>query len=141
MNYLASPYSNPDPDIKEHRYREALRCLAHYTKIGFVIFSPIVHSYPIEIHHSLPGDWEFWKKFDHDFISNSDELWILLIDGWAASIGIRQEIVIALKLNKPVRFVVPRGNNYQIVDYVEGKGTVSEQAESWRERICGYVEV
>lgn len=105
MNYLASPYSHPDPIVKEQRYREALRCLAHFTNLGHILFSPIVHSYPVEIHHTLPGDWQFWQKFDREFISMSDGLWILTIDGWQQSVGIAAEVKIAAEFNKPVVYV------------------------------------
>src|SRR5437870_6037297 len=121
MNYLCSPYTCKDsgvtekyiPEIKEHRYREALRCLAYYTSLGEILFSPIVHSHPMSVHHTLPGDWEFWQKVGRDIISRCDELWILMIDSWRESIGIRAEVDIAYP--KPVMLIEPMPDGqYQI---------------------------
>lgn len=114
MIYLASPYSHKDPGIREARYHAALQCVAFYTQNDTVVFSPIVHNHPIAVLFMMPGDWGFWRKFDTEFISRCDELWILMIDGWRESKGISAEILIADEYKKPVKFIRPTDDGYEL---------------------------
>lgn len=107
--YLASPYSHPDPMVKEMRYEQALQATVELMKQGHVIFSPIVHSHPVAVLHDFPGNWEFWKTIDEVFISKSDELWVLMLDGWKESIGVNAEIQIAQAQGKPVVYLNAEG--------------------------------
>jgi hypothetical protein len=50
-------------------------------------------------------NWEFWEAQDRRLLQACDELWVLTLDGWQRSIGVRAEIKIAEALGKPVRLV------------------------------------
>ena len=67
MIYLASPYSHPDPKVREARWREACRTAAFLMKGGQFVFSPIAHRHPIA-EFGLPGGWEFWERFDREML-------------------------------------------------------------------------
>jgi hypothetical protein len=54
MIYLASPYSHPDPAVREARFREACRAAAKLMRLGQPAFSPIVHGHPIAV-YGLPN--------------------------------------------------------------------------------------
>jgi len=45
--YLASPFSHPDPAVREQRFEAACRAAADLIRQGKSIFSPIAHSYGI----------------------------------------------------------------------------------------------
>ena len=72
MIYLASPYSHPDPAVRERRFRAACSAAAFLLQAGHAVFSPIAHGHVLA-EHGLPTDWSFWQRFDreHDAISRS----------------------------------------------------------------------
>jgi Domain of unknown function (DUF1937). len=47
MIYLASPYSHPDPLVREARFDAACRAMADLVHAGQIVFSPIVHGHPL----------------------------------------------------------------------------------------------
>jgi nucleoside 2-deoxyribosyltransferase len=106
MIYLASPYSHPDPRVREHRFRAACQAAASMPCDGSIVFSPIVHSHPL-VAFGLPTAWSAWERIDRAYLERCDEVVVLMLDGWEASVGVRAEIDIARALGKPVRFLAP----------------------------------
>lgn len=106
MIYLASPYSHPDPSVREQRFRAACRAAVALLHAGRVVFSPIAHSHPLA-QHGLPGNWQFWERYDRAFLERCDEVVVLMLDGWQESVGVQAEIRIARELGKPVRYLAP----------------------------------
>lgn len=104
MIYLASPYSHPDPAVRQARFDAACRAAAELIRRGYVVFSPIAHSHCIA-QHGLPLNWGYWERHDRRFLAACDELWVLQLDGWEHSRGVQAEIAIAKEMGKPVRFV------------------------------------
>jgi nucleoside 2-deoxyribosyltransferase len=111
MIYLASPYSHPDPAVREERYRAACRAAAALLLAGQPVFSPIAHSHWIA-EHGLPYAWSFWEPLDRWFLERCDEVVVLTLDGWNESVGVQAEIRIAAECGKPVRYVGPDGDDY-----------------------------
>lgn len=105
--YLACPYSDPDPAVREARFAAANRAAANMIRIGYLVFSPISHTHPICLAGELPGDWGFWEAYDRTFIEWCDELWIVKIPGWEQSRGVDAERQIAWELGKPIRYHSP----------------------------------
>jgi hypothetical protein len=106
MIYLASPYSHPDPTVREQRFRAACLAAAQLVSAGHIVFSPIAHGHPIAL-CGLPTDWRFWEPFDRHLLARCDEVVVLMLDGWETSVGVREEIRIARELGKPVRYLAP----------------------------------
>lgn len=104
--YIASPYSHPDPAVREQRLDAAYLAVATLLSAGHVVFSPIVHSHPLT-RFGLPLEWEFWERVDRRFLETCDEVVVLMLPGWEASRGVLAEIAIAWELGKPVRYVEP----------------------------------
>jgi hypothetical protein len=104
MIYLASPYSHPDPAVREKRFRDACRAATALLRNGRAVFSPIAHSHPL-VEHGLPTDWSFWEWQDREHLARCDEVMVLMLDGWEESVGVREEIRIARELGKPVWFL------------------------------------
>lgn len=106
MIYLASPYTHPDPAVREERFQQACRAAAALVNAGHVVFAPIVHSHPIAA-YGLPTTWAFWRQQDQAFLERCDELVVLMLDGWRQSAGVQGEIGLAQELGKPTRFLEP----------------------------------
>ena len=104
--YLASPYSDPDPAVREARFHAVCREAALMTHNGLAVFSPIAHSHNIAL-HGLPLDWEYWKRVDHSFLALSASVVVLMLDGWRESTGVIAEIKWADELRKPVTYRQP----------------------------------
>jgi nucleoside 2-deoxyribosyltransferase len=109
--YLASPYSSTDPQVVLDRVDATAQALARLIESGELVFSPIIHSHPIAhlvsfsaLNHT-EGELSGWMKFDFDFISKCDEVWVLQLDGWEQSRGIAAEIEYAESQQKPVRYI------------------------------------
>ena len=105
--YLACPYSHKDPAVKQARFEAVNKVAARLMAEGYMVFSPISHTHPIALAGRLPGDWRFWEAYDRTFLEWADELWVLELEGWEESTGLRAETTIAQNLRKPVRFIKP----------------------------------
>lgn len=106
MIYLSSPYTHPDPRVREWRFREACRAAAALLRAGITVFSPIAHSHPIAC-FGMPTSWEFWSQVDREYLSRCDVLAVLTLPGWRESVGVQAEIAFARELRLPVVFVAP----------------------------------
>jgi len=108
MIYLASPYSHSDPSVREQRFQAACAAAAQFLREGQLVFSPIAHSHPL-VPYGLPTPWSFWARFDSQFLERCDELVVLMLDGWEASVGVQAEIDYARRRGKPVWYRAPAG--------------------------------
>jgi nucleoside 2-deoxyribosyltransferase len=99
--YLACPYSDPDPRVREERTAMVDRAAAYLMSLGFIVFSPISHSHRISRHLDNCLDHEWWLKQDAAWLEAADELWILALHGWDKSIGVAWERGFAKNCNLP----------------------------------------
>ena len=109
--YLASPYSHKDWKAMCFRYYEVAKFTALLMREKIAVFSPIVHCHKIAKVHDLPKDAEFWKFYNRTMIQGARELWLLHLDGWEDSIGMKGERDIAIELGIPYRAVEPSVEN------------------------------
>jgi hypothetical protein len=106
VKYLASPYSHPDPAIREQRFQAACAAAAALIREGHVVFSPVVHGHPLA-QRGLPGDWSFWERHARWHLERCDEVVVLMLDGWEQSVGVQAELRHAGVLGKPVWYRAP----------------------------------
>ena len=103
--YLASPYSHEDPEIRQQRFETVCFVAANLMREGRHVFSPIAHSHPIAVKGDLPLDFSYWEEFDRKMVSACQELWVVRMDGWVESRGVKAEIKIAEEVGIPVRYL------------------------------------
>lgn len=107
--YLASPYSHPDQEVREARYRAACRKAAQYATKGIAVFAPIVHSHPLVPY--LPKeqcmDFDLWMRLDLPLLKDAAEMHVLCIAGWRESRGVTREIEFADYNKIPWKQVFP----------------------------------
>jgi hypothetical protein len=99
--YLASPYTNNPHE----NFKKAEEYVAEELKKGVCIFSPIVHCHEIAQKHSLPHDFDFWKKYNFGMLQAANELHVLMLPDWKKSIGVLSEIEFAQLYNIPVKLI------------------------------------
>lgn len=108
--YLASPFSHESFRVEHDRYLEISRIAAtlHLKYPRHVFFLPIVQSYAMcYCEPTLKGSFAAWKDRDLWEVATRDELWVVMMEGWAASIGVQAEIALAQQLKKKIRYINP----------------------------------
>lgn len=121
MIFLASPYTHPDKTVREERYGHALNAVVAIAKAGLPVYSPIVHWHLPALHHDLPKDGQFWFKIASEpFLLAAEEFWVLKLDGWQKSEGVRFEQQFFSMWSRPdtsIRFVLPEDQSDAIAQY------------------------
>jgi len=108
MIYLATPYSHPDPAVRQSRFEAANHMTAALIEAGYVVFSPISHSHviaPYLVREST--DWDFWKEQDLPMLAACKRLVVMTYDpAWSKSVGVLAEIEFA-KVNNIKTIYLP----------------------------------
>lgn len=102
MIYVASPYSSPDKELENTRYRQVVDFCYHALTQGMYVYSPIVHWHPVSRVHNLPGDAVYWDRINMQMLRRAEQLCVLLLPGWDQSRGVARELSIAETLHIPV---------------------------------------
>jgi len=103
--YLASPYSDPDPFVREERYLRTMKALTKLLAIHQWAYSPIVHLHELaKIGWLSPGAL-FWQSYNFHMLSRSTKLAILELPGWERSKGIAAEKREAERLGLPIDYL------------------------------------
>lgn len=113
MIYLASPYSHPDPSVREERFHAVCRTTAALLRAGQVVFSPIVYNHPL-VAFALPTTWEFWERIDRAYLERCEVLMVLMLDGWKESAGVQAEIRIAREIGLSISYLDEDSNWHKL---------------------------
>lgn len=106
--YLASPYTHPDPAVRQMRFEQACQAAAKLMLAGHAVFSPIAHSHSVEtIGIQQVKNGAFWKSQDIPLLRHASKLMVLKLDGWLESSGIGWEMDTAHALMIPVGYMDP----------------------------------
>ena len=100
--YLASPYSHPDPEVREARYIAVRDATTWHLQRRLWVYSPIVHCHDLAKAGGLPTDFDFWQDYNRTMIFHADSLYVLVIAGWQQSKGVTKEILYAKELKLPI---------------------------------------
>lgn len=103
--YLGCPYSHDDREIQKKRFEQVTLVAAKMVALGIHVFSPITQSHVMRSQFDLPGGWEYWEANDRAFLSVSDRLVVLKLDGWEKSVGLQAEIKMAESLRIPILYI------------------------------------
>lgn len=107
LTYLASPYTDSRPNVREDRFRLVCKAAAHLFQRNALVFSPIAHCHPIATVGDLDTTFEIWQAFCMNMLERCDSLTVLALPSWNSSIGVRAEIAKALELGKAVKVMDP----------------------------------
>jgi len=107
FQYLASPYSDEDPMVREKRYLDVVEALLILQTKGIVAYSPIAHFHPLSKLYRSATEANDWTWHNIPMIQASNGLIILMLPYWGTSSGIDQEREWAAEFKKPVQFLDP----------------------------------
>lgn len=105
MIYIASPYSHDDPAVRHERFMAALRYANDLICEGEIAFSAIAYGHPFACYAAAPTDFLSWRALNHYMIALSRKVHVLTLDGWEQSAGVKDEILYATEIDKPIIFV------------------------------------
>ena len=109
MIYLASPYSDDDPEVRERRFHHALNAATDLSKKE-VVFSPIVYGHFLWAACAnegieLPFTFEYWESLNNPMIAACDTFAVLMLSGWENSLGVGAELALAQRLRKKIVYM------------------------------------
>jgi hypothetical protein len=90
--YLAQPYTHKDESVRAARFRLAEFLFAHYTNLGEVIFSPIVHCHRMSVMYEVPSTADYWEKANKAFLDHATAVRVMELPGWEHSKGLTFEM-------------------------------------------------
>lgn len=105
--YLAAPYTSPDNNVMEYRYDEIISITGQIARYAVPVYSPIAHWHVVAGFKNLPKDAAFWARQNESLMVHAEECWILTIEGWEASLGVRAEVAFFEERARPVRYLTP----------------------------------
>jgi len=105
ISYLAAPYSSIHIHIRDRRYHQIASVAAQLIKSGEIIYSPITAHHHLANDYDLPSDMTYWLKQNLELLRHCGKLYVLQLDGWKDSVGVRREIDYATEHNIPVEYL------------------------------------
>jgi len=105
MILISSPYSHPDVTIKMERVKKIAIFVDAEIKKSNLVFSPVLYGLKVLQYVDGMDDWATWKTFCENAILVSNEVWVLMFEGWDKSTGVKAEIEFAIANNIPVKYI------------------------------------
>lgn len=119
--YLASPYSDSSPLVRIIRHAQVEWVVHNVLSEGIVAYSPIVYFHPTATKYDLDLDNSYWNQFNETFIQICSEIWVLMLEGWEESEGVKWELELSRKLHIPERFIyLSSHNEIMVMDEKDG---------------------
>lgn len=92
MFYLATPYTDSDPDIVEKRFSVITQITAELMNHGHIIFSPVTHGHPIACAGADKVHYATWLMHGLKILHSCDKLLVAELPGWDKSTGVLAEM-------------------------------------------------
>jgi hypothetical protein len=107
MIVVSGPYSHSNPDIKQARVKAIADACVTLFQNGEMSCSPLLAglSFIEKSEKKMPDDYSFWQKFCRAYVEIGHKLYVLDLDGWQESSGVKDEIDCALENSIPVYLV------------------------------------
>ena len=93
--YIASPYTHTDPEVMLDRYNKVKHATAVLLGKGVQVYSPILHNHQMALDHDMPKESDFWRRHNYAMLSKATYLYVLTLDGYEESQGVKDEIAFA----------------------------------------------
>lgn len=97
MIFIASPYTHPDEEVRELRYKQ----VHYYTRLcmekGEQVFSPIIYGHSFALINDRAVSFYYWREFNDHILLTCNELRVLKLHGYRESMGVQHEISLAAR--------------------------------------------
>lgn len=105
FDYLATPYTHNDPEVREARACIALAYVEAFFGVGRWMFSPIAYLHQIALLGRLPESSEPYRAFNFAMLASARRLVVVRMCGWLTSQGVAEEIAEAKRIGKTIEFI------------------------------------
>lgn len=93
MIFISSPYTSNSPLTRQYRVERVTEFTTRMLLQGLVAFSPIVYGEAIKRRSSEIGtDAKTWLFFNFDMLRRCEAMYVLCLEGWEQSEGVKLEI-------------------------------------------------
>lgn len=103
--YVASPYSHPDPAVRQERFEQVCKFTAWCFSRGLEVYSPVAYTHLIQGQYNIPWQSKFWDGFSLTMLRPARSMIVLQLDGWEHSLGVSLELTECLETSKPVSYM------------------------------------
>lgn len=86
--------------LYEHFPRDVARLHEMFPEHTFLV--PMIQDYALLPHMKVEATWEAWGHHCEKLIWVSDEVWVIMYEGYDTSIGVDAEVKLATVYGKPV---------------------------------------
>lgn len=109
MVVVSGPYSHSDPVVKQERVKAIADACVKLFQAGDMCCSPLLAglSFIEKSENKMPDDYAFWQNFCRAYVKAGDVLYVLDIEGWKESTGVKDEIEYAQSFCMPVYLMDP----------------------------------
>ena len=90
--YIASPYTDPDPRVREKRYLQVSYYVVALLARHKFPYSPIVSNHHLALEFDLTHTALDWMAYNFAMLSSASELHVLQLPGWEKSTGVLAEM-------------------------------------------------
>ena len=136
MIFVSGPYSSSDPEVKKVRVKAIASACMKIMQDGNMAISPLTFGLSLieKSEQNLPDSYEFWDRFCREFVATADVMYVLDLEGWELSSGVKDEIAAAKKFNIPVKLVHPYSLNvleelHSLVDIQQSKAEKDKERD------------
>jgi len=105
--YLAAPYTHPSQKVREERLNATYDATYYLVTKGFTVINPLAITAPVAERYCSDVTWQTWSGYSIDLLSRCDGIVVLPLSGWAASVGVYEELNYAVENSMPIGFVDP----------------------------------
>ena len=112
MLYIASPYRHDDADVRAERFKKVYKYTDYLLQEGFVVYSPIVYTLPLERNAINPRYG--WLHHNLRVLTRCTRMQVLCLDGWRDSEGVHEELMVAWEKGMGVDYVYELGDLYEV---------------------------
>jgi hypothetical protein len=124
--YLAAPYSHKDQEVVDKRSQIIVEVTINLVEQGFKVISPIMYGEMLSAFVELDPEFDYWGDYCLGMLSGCDELWILKLEGWDVSKGVKSEMEFAEANGIPITFAEVEENVDDIADETKFKSFCQE---------------
>ena len=103
--YLAAPYTDPNPVVRQERLGQINLAAAVLMASGYLVYSPVSHGQAIATAAKLPTNWGYWGKHCETILSACSSVMVLRLAGWGESEGLQQELALAKAKGLPINYL------------------------------------
>jgi hypothetical protein len=105
--FLSTPYTSCPEGIEAAHYNACQLVIKLHAQRIYGIYSPVLHFHEAAYYGNLPTDAEHWRPENMHKLRFASALLVGEYPGWEKSEGVRDEIVEAGIIKKPIFYINP----------------------------------